>query len=227
MNCRFHLAKYLLVTLVALAAPRLWAQDGIEGAVSRTNVASLLTRTQLSGQTLVAADFDNDHKLDGAILVASGHVGDLNRFRIELHLSASTNSELTFESTQTDLTVGAADVNKDGVEDVVVEQPFTHKRLYVWLGDGRGGFHNVPAEDFPASDGATGSRIDLRSPQFDCPVVDLAPQRGTDTAKLTAQLHAGRPPSESKTAAFAHGTSPSELDSPPKPSRAPPLSALL
>ena len=149
-----HVKTRLLVTLafatfLAFMAPRLWAQDGVEGVLPRVVLVSQLNPDALFEQGLAVADFDNDHKPDGAVLVQSGKTAaGQNSFRIELHLSNSANTALTFESNETTLAITAVDVNKDGATDLVVEQPLTHKRLYVWLGDGHGGFHKGRVEDF-------------------------------------------------------------------------------
>src|SRR5262249_28357050 len=121
MNTRSFCAKFVLAISVVLASPCLRAQDGIEAAVRRANLASAFNFSPPLGGTLAGADFDNDHKLDGAVLVDSGRLHGRNAFRIELHLSGGASSELTFESADTSLAITVSDVNKDGSTDVIVE----------------------------------------------------------------------------------------------------------
>jgi hypothetical protein len=118
-------------------------------------------------------------------------------------------------------------VNRDGAIDVVIEQRWTHKRISVWLGDGHGGFQEVCVEDFPSRDTATGDRVDSPPTGPDCTAVCLSTERSTETAKLTAQLLAGRPPTPSELAAFSPDLSPRSPALSRNLSRAPPrLSSL-
>jgi hypothetical protein len=176
------LALNIVVAALALTAS-LWAQDGLEGALSRTNVGSPVPFSQ----TLAAADFDGDNKPDGAILVDHDWLRSQSGFRtIELHFTGRGNTDLTFESNEATLAISALDVNKDGATDIVVEQPFTHKRLQVWLNDGRGGFRKGRVEDFPSDVNATGERFDAPSRRPDSPTFCLPPQRGSEIAISTA-----------------------------------------
>src|SRR5262245_6964248 len=148
MSLRSICARFVLAISVVLAAHCLWAQDGIEGALSRANLASPLNLSNPLGRTLAFADFDNDHKLDGAVLLDSGRLLGLNTFRIDLHLSGRCNSELIFESVEIALAITTLDVNADGATDVVIERTLSHQRLYVWLNDGHGDFHRGGIQDF-------------------------------------------------------------------------------
>ncbi|MGA7245731.1 MAG: VCBS repeat-containing protein, partial [Terracidiphilus sp.] len=85
------------------------------------------------------------------MLLDVGQSNGRELFRIELHVTAGENNELTFESNETALTLSALDVNQDGAPDIIVEQAFTHKRLQVWLNDGHGLFRKVRSEDFPSA----------------------------------------------------------------------------
>jgi hypothetical protein len=78
------------------------------------------------------------------------------------------------------------DVNGDGATDIVVEQPFTHKRLQVWLNDGRGGFRKVRSEDFPSADDGNPEGLESPSQRAYGPTLCLPPQRGSEIAILTA-----------------------------------------
>jgi hypothetical protein len=124
------------------------AQDGLSGALS--DAGTQLFRGSF-GQPLAAADFDNDQRPDGAILLTAGEFEGRRLFQIRLHVSAGTNHELTFESNETALAIATTDVNRDGVPDLVVEQVFSRKRIQVWLNDGHGKFRPARVEDFPTS----------------------------------------------------------------------------
>jgi hypothetical protein len=130
-------------------------------------------------QNLVAADFDNDQRPDGAVLLDAGELEGRQLFRIRLHFTARQDCELTFQSNETALAISARDVNQDGVPDLVVEQVFTHKRLQVWLNDGHGSFRPARAEDFPA---ATDAPCHLRSPiaAQGCFILALPSRTGND-----------------------------------------------
>lgn len=194
MNVR-SLTKLLLAIAVTLAAPMLCAQDGLRGALPRADRESLRDFNTGFGQSLAIADFDNDQKLDGAVLVNSGRVSDQNSFRIEFHLSGSHDKELSFETSETTLAITALDVNHDGAMDLIVEQPLTHRRLYVWLNDGRGGFHRVRVEEFPSSDPCKGDQLVQPSSETDRPSVCLPQASGKELKILAASSVWGRPPS--------------------------------
>jgi len=149
MKLRSLIFPIFLISLF-LMAPVLWAQDGLEGAVSKVGHGPSLLPNSFEHR-FVAADFDNDQKPDGAVLLDAGNLNGQKLFRIELHVTAGENNELTFESNETALTLSALDVNQDGAPDIIVEQAFTHKRLQVWLNDGHGLFHKVRGEDFPSA----------------------------------------------------------------------------
>ena len=187
--------KLMLVVVVVGTVPSLSAQDGLPGALSQIRVASPLNFTQPYRQTLAVADFDNDQKPDGAVLVDSGRIHDRNSFRIELHLSHSRNSSLSFESTENALTVTASDINRDGATDLIIEQSLSHKRLFVWLGDGQGGFRKSRVEDYPSAQNPTGEQLETPSVQPECPAVGLPSQRSNEMSALAASAVRGRPPS--------------------------------
>ena len=147
----------LCMFLIALAlfASSAGAQDGLSGAVSEAARTGKLIPDFL-GIKIATADFDNDQRPDGAVLVDGGPFNGRRVFRIRLHLTARPDRDLTFQSNETSLTISALDVNQDGIPDLVVEQFFTHKRLQVWLNDGHGRFRQVRVEDFPAISEAPG-----------------------------------------------------------------------
>ncbi|MGA8741997.1 MAG: VCBS repeat-containing protein [Terracidiphilus sp.] len=148
------------------------------------------TRNLLSnslGQKFVAADFDNDQRPDGAVLLDAGQLEGRELFRIRLYIAASQDRELTFQSNEKALAISAPDVNQDGLPDLVVEQVFTHKRLQVWLNDGHGRFRQVRVEDFPPSGEAP---CRLKNPTGEpCGLVLALPSRsGNDHAALILQV---------------------------------------
>jgi hypothetical protein len=144
---------FLKVIVLLALTPCLWAQDGLHGALKSANASELLPSSfgsKLVAAELVAADFDDDQKPDGALLFDAGAISGQKMYRIELHLSAGENRNLMFAANDPALRVSALDVNQDGIPDLIVEQVFTHKRLQVWLNDGHGRFRQARAEDFPA-----------------------------------------------------------------------------
>ncbi len=186
MNARSLCVKFILAASLAITAPWLWAQDGVQGALSRANLSSPVNLGPQFGEDLTIADFDSDHQPDGAVLFEMGRIHGQTSFRIEFHFTGRENTDLSFESNETTLAISASDVNGDGADDIVVEQPFTHKRLQVWLNDGRGDFRRVRSEDFPSGDVGNHEGLDAPSQRPDCPALCLPPQRGSELAILTA-----------------------------------------
>lgn len=180
MKARCLISGFVLAAL-SLVTPSLWAQDGMGGALSRLGV----TRSLLNGrfeQRLAAADFDNDQRPDGAVLVDTGQFDGQKIFRIELHLTAVNNSDLTFESNDLSPAISALDVNQDGAADIVVEESFTHKRLYVWLNDGHGAFRKARTEDFPSAGRDGPYQFKAASLAQDCPAPYLPSKLGSELA---------------------------------------------
>ena len=165
---------------LALTAPFLRAQDGLGRALSEVGKTHNLSSFR---QEFVAADFDNDRRPDGAILLDGGQHEGRQIFHIRLFIASDPNRDLTFQTNETALAISALDVNQDGTPDLVVEQVFTHKRLQVWLNDGHGGFRPARVEDFPPLSEAPRR---LRSPA-DGPsslVLALPSRPGTDHTAL-------------------------------------------
>ena len=133
-----------IVLLLLAGVPALHAQDGLDDAFSRLDSACVLTG-QFSGPSVATADFDNDTHPDGAVLFRSD-----TTFEFEVHFRSARVSKITFASRLPKLAISAFDINNDGNPDLVVEDPFSHQRLFVWLNDGYGSFHSAHAEDFPA-----------------------------------------------------------------------------
>ena len=222
MKTRAPIFTIALIVL-ALGAPSLWAQDGLAGAISRIrNARGLLD--QQCGQSFVAADFDNDHKPDGAVLLDAGHVRGRMSFRIEFYDSTRKGGEITFASNESSLAIRAVDVNRDGATDIVVEQIFTHKRLQVWLNDGHGSFYPARVEDFQSED-------DGSPPQFDAPPDDQHGPALLTIVKRCTKLIIQRALSSSNGVFSPRPHSWSLLSviqeeaSGPHPSRAPPISS--
>ena len=95
MNLR-HSNVGIALLLAFLCTPVLKAQDGLRGALSRVAQTAHAV-AELSTQ-IAAADFDNDQKPDGAILVETGLLNGERAFRIELHVTGSNNDAITFSS---------------------------------------------------------------------------------------------------------------------------------
>jgi len=178
--------------VLALVALPLWAQDGLEGALSRGNRATPADLLAPLSQTLAAADFDGDNKPDGAILVNNGWQPQTGFQAIELHFTDRGDCELRFESNGSALAVSALDINQDGAVDLVVEQALTHKFLQIWLNDGRGGFRKVRNEDFPSVSDPGNRWLECPSQRSGFPASGLPPQRGSDLAISTRCMLAYR-----------------------------------
>ena len=173
----------VIAAALVFGAPRAPAQDGLRGVLSPVDLGSARLVTHFQ-QTLATADFDGDDKPDGAVLVDSGWLRPHASLRaIELHFTARANFLVTFETTESALAISALDVNLDGAPDIVVEQPFTHKRLQVWLNDGHGDLRAVPSEQF-AFAGSPDRQRTGSSQRTGSPAVCLPPQRGLEFAAL-------------------------------------------
>jgi hypothetical protein len=174
---------------------------------------------------LAAADFDGDGKPDGAILIGGNWLQPRSRFgTIEVHFTGRPNADLTFESSEAALAISARDVNRDGATDIVVEQAFTHRRVQVWLNDGRGVFHKVRSEDYPAGPEINGpERLESPGHSADCPAMDL-PQRGSDTVMLLARSLLPGAPATVTLAESLAGSSALRATLSSSSPRAPPLS---
>jgi len=161
----------VLLFFALLALPALKAQDGLQGALS---VGSPTARAFAERSPQVAAaDFDNDQKPDGALLLEAGFLNGKRAFRIELHITGGTNDAISFTSSDPGLAISAVDVNWDGEPDIVVEKAFTHERVQVFLNDGHGSFHRARTGDYPASDPtapACSARLNQLPPVFGLPV---------------------------------------------------------
>jgi len=139
----------IVLFLVFSCFPLLKAQDGLRGAMSRGSKPAQGVG-EFSPQ-IAAADFDNDHDPDGAILLETGRLNGERSFRIEVHVTEAANSAMSFSSGESGLAISALDVNWDGAPDIVVEKSFTHQRVKVYLNDGHGGFRAARVEDYPST----------------------------------------------------------------------------
>ena len=130
-----------IVLLVVAGAQALYAQDGLSDAFARLN--SAIFPNNFSSTAIATADFNNDEHPDGAVLFRNN-----NTFEIEVHFRFQRVSRITFASRFRKLAISAFDVNHDGNADLVVEEPFSNRLLFVWLNDGYGSFHPANAEDY-------------------------------------------------------------------------------
>lgn len=148
MQCFRLFSRIVTLLLLLAAASALHAQEGLSDAFARLH-ASGLTSNSVFGPSLVMADFNNDNHADGALLLR-----EHNTFRIELHFRHHRAQSLSFAATVSTLALRALDVNQDGNPDLVVEDPFSRRWLFVWLNDGRGGFHSVSVDTYPGNIGS-------------------------------------------------------------------------
>jgi hypothetical protein len=219
-SLHFRLA---IASILLLASVRVCAQDGVKGALARLNRTTLWESSSapLLGSTLAIADFDNDHRPDGAVLLESGPFLRQANPQIELHFTGRKNTHIALESSNSELALAALDIDHDGNVDLVVEQSLTHKRLQVWLNDGRGNFAKGRIEDFPPA--AFPVHEQLRPPAGqEAPLISLPSQRGSELLMLVACHIAGRPPSSSKDQAARPFFSPDSRTSSTICPRAPP-----
>lgn len=172
----------IVFSALFLFLPTAWAQDGLVGALSR-NSGLEWQLLQDFRQNLAAADFDNDQRPDGAVLVDAGLLNGQESFRIEFHVTAGRDHVITFSSTETSLSISALDVNRDGAPDVVVENIFTHQRLHVYLNDRHGTFRRARNEDYP-SDADPSKRLHGLMPSPNCPALYLPSKLGPEIAGL-------------------------------------------
>jgi hypothetical protein len=218
MKGRSVCVPLLLVTALLWAAPRLHAQDGLPGAFSQGVLVSPF------GLPLAIADFDNDHKPDGAVLLDSTRVRDQNSF-IELHFSDRRNTSLSFEATGTAQSILALDIDHDGDVDIVVDEPFSHRILQVWLNDGHGNFEQGRVDDASAAVTSRERLQQFRSCEPPLPL-GLLPQRTTESATLVARRLAARPPSTAALEALPIAFLAASPEFDPQSSRAPPQLSL-
>lgn len=220
MNFR-HPIVCIVLFLLCICAPALKAQNGLDGALSR----GATTIHALSGfsQQLVAADFDNDQKPDGAILEETGFLNGRRAFRIELYLTSGNNNAITFSSADSGLAISTIDVNEDGVPDIVVESAYTRQRVQVYLNDGHGAFHEASAEDYPSPDPSAPAW--RTTPTMAPPAFGLPVSRSSDPGDLRQVSILHRDPSE-KVKYRTEGPLVQSAALAPSASRAPPLLSL-
>lgn len=147
--------------LMVVAVDTLHGQDGLVDAFARLDSVRDFS-SQFGRIAIATADFNHDTHPDGAVLFHCSRT-----FQIEVHFRYQPVSRITFASKFETLAISAFDVNNDGHPDLVVEEPFSHQRLFVWLNDGSGSFQAARAEDFPTAsdDSYHGSAGQSRNPQ--------------------------------------------------------------
>lgn len=170
----------LLLSALALCAPRASAQDGLRGALGQVS-QTLPGGVQFS--QLAAADFDHDSQPDGAVLSQAGWLNGQRLFRIDLHVTAGNDATLSFASAEPNLDISAIDVNRDGAPDIVVERPFTHQRVQVYLNDGHGSFQRVENNSFALPDDS-GSVWRAYMDPLNLPMALLPATRGFELASV-------------------------------------------
>jgi hypothetical protein len=178
-------SRLCAIVFLAFLTPVIWAQDGIQGALSRIEAPAQLLHHTFS-QQIVAGDFDNDQRPDGAVLLDVGQINGQRSFRLEIHLSTGTNTGFAFSSPESALSISALDVNADGLPDIIVQKAFTHERLQVWLNDGHGSFRKVNSENYPSRTGAP-TQFQARTPEQNGPANWLPAKVGTEVADVPSR----------------------------------------
>jgi hypothetical protein len=224
MNVQSIYVRLAMASMLVLASRCASAQDGLKGALTEISrgATSRPSYRPIFEPTLAIADFDNDDKPDGAVLLDSGPFSGQGSHQIELHFTNRTNVELTFQSAETNLSVYGTDIDQDGDVDLVVEQSITHKRLQLWLNNGHGDFEKGRIADFPSSAAQTGQQI-KDAEELNIPAVSLPPQRCVETMLKVCHV-AGRPPSDREFAVLSTDIFAESSEFPSTASRAPPLS---
>jgi hypothetical protein len=119
------------------------------------------------------------------VLSQTGWLNGQRLFRIDLHVTAGKDATISFPSSEPNLCISAIDVNRDGAPDIVVERPFTHRRVQVYLNDGHGAFQRVENNSFSLPDDSGPlwrAFIDPLNP----PMALLSATRGFELASVKA-----------------------------------------
>ena len=221
---RFPTINLFIATLLLVGASALHAQDGVQGAFTQVHHTAFRAQrlNRISGSTLAVADFDGDNKLDGAVILKPGLSMAPGSFQIDLHFTGRNNTNIVFQTPESQITVAALDIDHDGDIDLVIEQSLTRKRLQVWINDGHGNFEQGRVEDYPSVVRSVPNAIQS-SERVDLPVISLPTQRRFETMLMACHI-AGRPPSENSFANSSNDLFPNNQAYSLKPSRAPPLS---
>lgn len=174
MKLRVSIVGFVLAAL-ALVVPRAPAQDGLRGAFSQLEQAQR-NLPGLSG-ALAPADFDNDSRPDGAVLSRAGWLNGQRLFRIDLHVTARNDVSISFRSAEPELEISAIDINRDGAPDIVVEKPFSHQLVEVFLNNGDGVFQRAEIGSFYLQDDSAPGWRERLGPLY-LPIAILPSMRG-------------------------------------------------
>lgn len=204
---------------MVLVVTALHAQDGLSDALSHLDFSCDFSGGLL-GHSVATADFNNDTHPSVAVLLHNNH-----SFRIEVHSRFRQVGRITFASNLPALAIAAFDVNHDGSPDLVVEEPFSQQRLFIWLNDGYGFFHPAHVADYPAEGGSNNHRF--TSPLRNSESIALAAPgkmrcRQSVHESSRPQRSFGVTPNPNRTAPVSMG-----FDYAPNPHRGPPSSLLL
>lgn len=181
---KLHGFSLFIAMCMAMTPLSVRAQDGLWGAEARLTANEVFPH-RLFDQRLVAADFDNDHKPDGAVLISVARTDGHKTFRIEFHTTAHENTEVIFGSNESELTISVLDVNRDGAPDIVLRQAVTQKVLQVWMNDGRGAFREARREELGLVPDESPCQLSSYSQVQDCPAFSLPSKSGSDSARPT------------------------------------------
>jgi hypothetical protein len=182
--------KLALFLLLAWAGA-LSAQEGLSDALTKLE-SNFVAANNLFGPSIVTADFNGDEHFDDAVLFH-----DRSDVRIELHFRSHLVRSITFICNVPALEMAALDLDRDGSLDLVVEDPFSRERLFVWLNDGHGQFQAVSANAYQTSTDVGCRALAPPDPTGDNPLLGPSKMRSRRTApsfdRLVVTSHVCRP----------------------------------
>jgi hypothetical protein len=97
------------------------------------------------GWSTVVGDFNRDGRADVAVADRTRGRAGRYAYHLEFAVAGRTAQRVTFESSQSTLTIRLADVDRDHDDDIVVVAPLSGETVSVWLNDGDGRFSAASA----------------------------------------------------------------------------------
>ncbi len=93
----------------------------------------------------VVGDFNRDGRADVAVADRTRGRAGRYAYHLEFAIAGRAAQRVTFESSQSALTIRLADVDRDHDDDIVVMAPLSGETVSVWLNDGEGRFSAASA----------------------------------------------------------------------------------